>query len=53
MGLQGVLAMWDKRLFEKLEDCVGKLTGAYKSKNVEDIFCGPFASVNGPNLDNT
>lgn len=41
MGLQEVLAMWDKRVFEKMEDCVGKFTVAYTSKNVVDGFCGP------------
>jgi len=34
----GILVMWDRRVVEKIYDCVGEFTVAYSSRNVEDGF---------------
>jgi exonuclease III len=47
----GMLLMWDRRVVEKREECVGGYTLACSFKNVEDHFEWVFGGVYGPNGD--
>lgn len=50
-GSGGILIMFDKKVVEKLEECVVEFTGAYSIKNMEDSFQWAFARVYNPNFD--
>jgi exonuclease III len=45
----GILIMWDTRVVEMVEKCVGEFTLAVSFKNVVDNFVWAFAWVYGPN----
>jgi exonuclease III len=47
----GMLLMWDRRVVEKREECVGGYTLTCSFKNVEDHFEWVFGGVYGPNGD--
>jgi hypothetical protein len=48
----GILFMWDKKVVEKIDECVGGVyTMAVTFRNVEDHFTWAFAGVYGPNFD--
>jgi hypothetical protein len=47
----GMLLMWDRRVVEKREECMGGYTLACSFKNVEDQFEWVFGGVYGPNGD--
>jgi exonuclease III len=48
----GILLMWDKRVMEKIEVCVGEYVVACSFRNIEDKnLTWGFAGVYGPNLD--
>jgi hypothetical protein len=47
----GILLMWDKRVIEKREECMGCYTLACSFENVEDRFEWVFGGVYGPNVD--
>lgn len=42
--------MWDRRVMEKIEECVGEFTIACSFRNVEDQLTWAFAGVYGPNF---
>jgi len=46
----GILIMWDKRVVEKVDVCVGIFTLAVSFRNVADHFEWGFAGVYGPNF---
>jgi hypothetical protein len=46
---KGILLMWDKRVVEKIEDCLGRYTVACSFRSVGDNFEWAFAVVYGPN----
>jgi hypothetical protein len=46
----GILIMWDKRVVEKVDVCVGVFTLAVSFRNVADHFEWGFAGVYGPNF---
>jgi hypothetical protein len=46
----GILILWDKRVVEKIEKCIGVYSLAVKFKNIEDDSIWAFAGVYGPNL---
>jgi len=43
--------MWDRRVVEKIDGCVGGFSMAVSFKNVDDPFAWAFAGVYGPNAD--
>lgn len=47
----GILLIWDRRLMEKIEECVDNFLVACKFISVNDQFEWAFASVYGPNSD--
>ncbi|KAG6666005.1 hypothetical protein CIPAW_01G000700 [Carya illinoinensis] len=47
----GILIMFDKRVVERLEHCVGDFSVACFFVNIEDGFRWAFIGVYGPNLD--
>ncbi|KAG6650604.1 hypothetical protein CIPAW_06G055400 [Carya illinoinensis] len=47
----GVLLMWDKRVMEVLEECIGDFSVATMFKNVEDGWVWAFVGTYGPNVD--
>ena len=47
----GLLLMWDRRVVEKREDCMGHYTMAACFQNVQDHFVWGFGGVYGPNDD--
>jgi hypothetical protein len=47
----GVLLMWDRRVVEKIDGCVGEFSVAVSFRNVEDHFAWAFVGVYGPNAD--
>lgn len=47
----GIVVMWDKRVVEKLEVCMGDFMVASSIKNVEDGYQWAFSGVYVPNLD--
>lgn len=47
----GVLLMWDKRVIESIEECVGEFLVATLFKNVDDGWEWAFAGSYGPNVD--
>lgn len=47
----GILLMWDKRVVEKIEDCVGNFMVACSFRSVSDSFEWAFVGVYGPNND--
>ncbi|XP_040986403.1 uncharacterized protein LOC121234516 [Juglans microcarpa x Juglans regia] len=47
----GVLLMWDKRVVEEVEECVGTFSVACLFKNVVDGWEWAYAGIYGPNLD--
>jgi len=47
----GILIMWDRRVVEKIDECVGEFTLAILFRNVEDYFSWAFAGIYGPNSD--
>ncbi|KAG2711493.1 hypothetical protein I3760_04G079300 [Carya illinoinensis] len=49
----GVVVMWDRRVVEKVEDCIGQYSVACSFKCVSDNFLWAFVGVYGPNLDST
>ena len=44
--------MWDKKLVEKLDICIGGHSVSLLFRNVEDVFNWMFLGVYGPNEDN-
>ncbi len=46
-----ILLMWNIRVVEEIEECVGEFNIAYLFRNVSDHFTWPFADVYGPNAD--
>jgi hypothetical protein len=46
-----ILIMWDKRVVENVDVCVGEFTLAASFRNVVDRFVLAFAGVYGPNSD--
>ena len=52
---RGILLMWDRRVMEKREECIGCYTIACTFENVEDHFVWAFfgggGGVYGPNLE--
>jgi hypothetical protein len=48
----GILIMWDRRVVEKVEECVGCFTAACSFRSMCDDFNWAFAGVYGPNRDN-
>jgi hypothetical protein len=47
----GILLMWDRKVVEKKEECMGCYTLACSFQNVEDQFEWAFGGVYGPNID--
>jgi exonuclease III len=47
----GILIMWDNRVVEKVDVCLGVFTLTISFRNVVDRFVWAFASVYGPNSD--
>jgi exonuclease III len=47
----GILIMWDNRVVEKVDVCLGNFTLAVSFRNVVDRFVWAFAGVYGPNSD--
>jgi hypothetical protein len=47
----GILIMWDKRVVEKVDVCLGEYTLAVSFRNVVDRFVWAFAGVYGPHSD--
>ncbi|KAF5461248.1 hypothetical protein F2P56_021060 [Juglans regia] len=47
----GVLVMFDTRVVERVEECVGDFTVACSFVNIDDGFKWAFVGVYGPNLD--
>jgi hypothetical protein len=47
----GILIMWDMRVVEKVDECMGMYTLAVSLRNVEDNFLWAFRGVYGPNDD--
>ncbi|KAG2716270.1 hypothetical protein I3760_03G116300, partial [Carya illinoinensis] len=47
----GVLLMWDKRVVESVEECVGNFSVASRFKNTIDGWEWASAGTYGPNLD--
>jgi len=47
----GVLLMWDRRVVEKVEDCVGRYTVACSLRNTDDNAVWAFGGVYGQNDD--
>jgi hypothetical protein len=45
----GILIMWDKRVVEKVDVCLGEFTLAVSFRNIADGFEWAFAGVYGPN----
>jgi exonuclease III len=45
----GILIMWDKRLVEKVDVCLGEFTLVVSFRNIVDGFEWAFAGVYGPN----
>jgi hypothetical protein len=46
-----ILIMWDRRVVEKVEECVAEFDVASSFRNVEDGFSWAFVGVYGPNFD--
>ena len=47
----GILIMWDSRVVESIEECVGSFMAACSFRNMEDGFRWAFVGVYGPNID--
>jgi hypothetical protein len=47
----GILLMWDRRVVEKVEECVGRYTVACSLRNTGDNVVWAFGGVYGPNDD--
>jgi hypothetical protein len=47
----GILLLWDRRVVEERDECMGCYTHACTFQNVEDHFVWAFGWVYGPNLD--
>ena len=45
----GILIMWDNRVVEKVEECVGDYTLAVSFRDVVDHSVWAFAGIYGPN----
>jgi len=43
--------MWDRRVMEKIEVCLGEYAVACSFRNIEENLTWAFAGVYGPNLD--
>jgi hypothetical protein len=50
-AFSGILLMWDWRIVEKIEECVGEFTVSCSSRDIEDDFAWAFAGVYEPNFD--
>jgi hypothetical protein len=48
----GILLMWDRRVKEKIEVCVGEYVVPCSFRNIEDNLTWAFVGVYGPNLNN-
>jgi hypothetical protein len=48
----GILLMWDRRVVDKIDCCLGSFVVACHFRNVEDGLVWAFAGVYGPNRDN-
>jgi exonuclease III len=47
----GFLILWDRRVVEKINECVGVFSVAVTFRNVKDHFIWAFAGVYDPNVD--
>ncbi|KAF5442432.1 hypothetical protein F2P56_035089 [Juglans regia] len=47
----GVLLMWDKRVVEAIEECIGEFSVSVLFKKVSDGWIWAFAGSYGPNID--
>ncbi|GLT55575.1 hypothetical protein SLA2020_286860 [Shorea laevis] len=47
----GILLMWDRRVVEKVEECVGRFVVACAFRSVTENFEWAFAGIYGPNDD--
>jgi hypothetical protein len=47
----GILIMWDRRVVEKMDECMGRYTLACSLRNTDDNFMWAFGGVYGPNDD--
>jgi exonuclease III len=45
----GILIMWDRRVVEKVDECMGRHILAVSLRNVDDKFLWTFGGVYGPN----
>jgi hypothetical protein len=45
----GILIKWDRRVVEKVDECVGRYTLAVSLRNADDNFMWAFGGVYGPN----
>lgn len=45
--------VWDTRVVETMDDCVGDFVVAFLFKTVVDGYRWAFAGVYGPNIDHT
>ncbi|KAG6666667.1 hypothetical protein CIPAW_01G048000 [Carya illinoinensis] len=50
-ALGGVLVLWDKRVVELVEECIGKFSVAVSFKNIQDGWTWALANMYGPNAD--
>jgi len=48
-ALEGILIMWDTRVVEKVDECVGDFTLVVSFRNFADHFVWTFAGIYGPN----
>jgi hypothetical protein len=46
-----ILVLWDRRVVQRIEECVGEYTPACSFRNVEDGFSWAFVAVYGPTSD--
>jgi hypothetical protein len=47
----GILLMWDRRVVEKIEECVGRFVVACVFRSITENCAWAFAGVYGPNND--
>jgi hypothetical protein len=47
----GILLMWDRRVVEKVEECIGRYSVACSLRNTGDNVVWAFGGVYGPNDD--
>jgi hypothetical protein len=50
-ALGGILITWNRRVVEKIDECVGEFSLAISFRNIEDYSTWAFAGAYGPNAD--